>query len=443
MRSVLAGVWCVSAVLGLGSSVRVAIHTEKAPSNSFSSQGLVVNPSGWLTTSLQHGLDPVSGVIVSGGAAAQTRQAMNNLVEIFDASGYSMSDIATSCWVYMVNEDTDFDAISTVYKEYFPHDIHPTRSPPGVGLSVPGALVGVQCEGFPGDRLKIMPDNFFPTDFNSQGVVADNALLYTAGQVGADPVSGDMVSGGALNETAQALSNLETVFSTAFPSLGADAMSQRTTECQVMIGGDEKNWSLVKQAVGNVFRKDPPAFTYIGIDPGAGASVEVSCSGANPSVHRSLIPSTHASTTGPGAAGTLLRYNSLTLLHSAAQLGVHGSTPHDMVVVEGGVRSEMIRALANSEDVFVRAFPSLAASSHHGRTMRAAATQCTLYLASADDADDAEAVYREYFGASGLEEDGINGIGNNGRGNVLPAITTVVVGLPFGASVAVQCHGAM
>ncbi len=44
----------------------------------------------------------------------------------------------------------------------------------------------------------------------SQGVVAGH-FVFTAGQIGLDPVSGEMVEGGVVAETLQAITNLEAV----------------------------------------------------------------------------------------------------------------------------------------------------------------------------------------------------------------------------------------
>jgi 2-iminobutanoate/2-iminopropanoate deaminase len=48
----------------------------------------------------------------------------------------------------------------------------------------------------------------------SQGVIA-NGLLFTAGQIALDPVTGQVVSGGVTEQTARVLQNLSAIFDSA------------------------------------------------------------------------------------------------------------------------------------------------------------------------------------------------------------------------------------
>ena len=69
-------------------------------------------------TAGQVGIDPATGEIVSGGIAAETRQALLNVKAILEASGSALERVVKTT-VYL-REMTDFATMNAVYAEFFP-----------------------------------------------------------------------------------------------------------------------------------------------------------------------------------------------------------------------------------------------------------------------------------------------------------------------------------
>ncbi|HXI18561.1 MAG TPA: Rid family detoxifying hydrolase [Chloroflexota bacterium] len=65
----------------------------------------------------EKGIDPVTGKIVPGGIAAETRQTLTNIQHILDAAGSSF-DRCVQSFVYLVDIN-DFAAMNEVYAEFF------------------------------------------------------------------------------------------------------------------------------------------------------------------------------------------------------------------------------------------------------------------------------------------------------------------------------------
>jgi len=72
----------------------------------------------WVFCSGQLGLDPVSGQMVSGGVAAETRRALENLKAVLSAAGSSPDRVVRTS-VYLVDLG-EFQTMNAIYAEYFP-----------------------------------------------------------------------------------------------------------------------------------------------------------------------------------------------------------------------------------------------------------------------------------------------------------------------------------
>lgn len=95
---------------------RQIISTELAPpAIGPYSQGVLAG--GALYTAGQIGLDPATGDLVQGGAAAQARRALTNLAAVVAAAGLSMTDTARAT-LYLADL-ADFAAVNEVYAEFF------------------------------------------------------------------------------------------------------------------------------------------------------------------------------------------------------------------------------------------------------------------------------------------------------------------------------------
>ncbi len=102
------------------------------------SQGIIAN--GFVFVCGSVGVDPKTGQLVSGGIAEQTKQSLENIKAILEASGSSL-DKAVKVTVYLkdVNHGKD---MNQVYSTYFPHS-KPVRSTVVVGFTRDDLLVEI------------------------------------------------------------------------------------------------------------------------------------------------------------------------------------------------------------------------------------------------------------------------------------------------------------
>jgi 2-iminobutanoate/2-iminopropanoate deaminase len=71
----------------------------------------------WLASSGQVGLDPASGTLVSGGVAAETERALQNLEAVLKAGNATFRDVVKTT-VFLVDM-ADFAAMNEVYARFF------------------------------------------------------------------------------------------------------------------------------------------------------------------------------------------------------------------------------------------------------------------------------------------------------------------------------------
>jgi 2-iminobutanoate/2-iminopropanoate deaminase len=89
------------------------------------------------------GTKPGGGGLADGGIEGQTRQALENVKSALALAGAKMEDIA-KCTVFLTDA-ANFQAMNTVYREFFPTD-PPARSTVAVAaLVVPNALIEIEC----------------------------------------------------------------------------------------------------------------------------------------------------------------------------------------------------------------------------------------------------------------------------------------------------------
>lgn len=86
-------------------------------------------------------IDPATGNIVSGGIENQARQAFNNVRNLLEAAGTTMSKVV-KVTVFMADMN-DFVAVNTIYAEYFTEP-YPARSAVAVKALPKGALIEVE-----------------------------------------------------------------------------------------------------------------------------------------------------------------------------------------------------------------------------------------------------------------------------------------------------------
>lgn len=106
------------------------------------SQG--IQAGDFLFTAGEAGVDPASGKLVEGGVAAQTRQALENIRAILEAAGSSLQRVV-KCGVFLADL-ADFQAMNSVYAEFFPADKGPPARTTVQAARLPmGALVEIDA----------------------------------------------------------------------------------------------------------------------------------------------------------------------------------------------------------------------------------------------------------------------------------------------------------
>jgi len=86
--------------------------------------------------------------------------------------------------------------------------------------------------------------------------VSTGSLVYTAGQLGVDPTSGNLVEGGIEAQTRQALENLKTILEAAGTSI--DNVVKTTVFLK-----DISEFTKMNVVYGEFFTKNPPARSAI------------------------------------------------------------------------------------------------------------------------------------------------------------------------------------
>ena len=118
------------------------IKTSNAPSAIGTySQGIKVN--GFLFTSGQIGIDPVTGKLVEGGIKAQTDRTLNNINAILDESGIQKENIIKLS-VFLINLG-DFGYINDAFSKFFNNSNYPSRTTVEVSRLPMNALVEIDC----------------------------------------------------------------------------------------------------------------------------------------------------------------------------------------------------------------------------------------------------------------------------------------------------------
>ena len=101
-----------------------------------------IRAGGLVFLSGQVGVDPASGSLVAGDAAAQMEQALENLTAVLDAAGRTLADVAR-VGVYLADM-RDYAAVNEVYGRIF-EPPYPARTAVAVAALPLGASVEVDA----------------------------------------------------------------------------------------------------------------------------------------------------------------------------------------------------------------------------------------------------------------------------------------------------------
>lgn len=107
------------------------IKSNKAPA-SIGPYSLAVEAGGFVFTSGQLGIDPVTGEIVPGGVEAETEQAIRNLKSALEAAESSLENVVKT--TVFLQDIADFGKMNLIYAKYF------LENPPARSAFQVGAL---------------------------------------------------------------------------------------------------------------------------------------------------------------------------------------------------------------------------------------------------------------------------------------------------------------
>lgn len=125
---------------------RSVIATDRAPS-AIGPYSQAIEASGFVFASGQIALDPRTGSMVGGDAAAQTEQVMKNLEAVLEAAGCRFADVVKT--TIFLADMGDFQAVNEVYGDRFPSDPPARATVQAAGLPK-GALVEIEVVALKG-----------------------------------------------------------------------------------------------------------------------------------------------------------------------------------------------------------------------------------------------------------------------------------------------------
>jgi 2-iminobutanoate/2-iminopropanoate deaminase len=99
--------------------MKSVVSTKKAPA-AIGPYSQAIKANGFLFTAGQIAMCPSTGDIISGGVAEQTKQVLDNLKAVIEASGASMSAVVKTT-VYLTKSE-DFTPMNEIYAQFFTSD---------------------------------------------------------------------------------------------------------------------------------------------------------------------------------------------------------------------------------------------------------------------------------------------------------------------------------
>ncbi len=101
-----------------------------------------VEADGWLYVSGQ--VPMIDGEVIAGNIAAQSRQAIQNLISILNEAGYGPEDVVR-CGVWL-EDPRDFSAFNAVFREHFGE--HPPARACVVSSMVVDCKIEIDCVAY-------------------------------------------------------------------------------------------------------------------------------------------------------------------------------------------------------------------------------------------------------------------------------------------------------
>lgn len=104
--------------------MKSVVATDKAPS-AIGPYSQAIKTGGLLFVSGQIPVEPATGEVVAGDVAAQTRQAIKNIIAILQSQHIGLENVVKA--TVFLTDMNDFPIVNQVYGEYFPQAA-PARS---------------------------------------------------------------------------------------------------------------------------------------------------------------------------------------------------------------------------------------------------------------------------------------------------------------------------
>lgn len=239
---------------------------------------IATKTGGIIYLSGMQGMDMKTMKLVSGGAAAETTQTLENIDTVLGIAG-SKSDHILSCEVSLTNI-SDFKAVNTAYEAFFKSKAatFPSRVAAQVGGLAGAASVEIRCLAAEMSLTpKVVNVPGWPTlPFPFSTAIEQKGMLYISGMQGFDMKTMKLVPGGVGPETRQTLQNVaETVKS-------AGMRIEDVVECEVSLT-DMGNFQTMNAAYAKFWPTAPPARVAVQVGKLAGTGVvEIKCIGTRP-----------------------------------------------------------------------------------------------------------------------------------------------------------------
>ena len=122
--------------------IRELIQTENAP-NAVGTYSQAVSAGGFLYTSGQVGINPLSGEIETKDVKLQCLQVLKNILAILEARNLSLVNIVKLN--VFLRDLNDFGDLNDTFKEFFGNTNYPARSTVEVAGLPLGARVEIDC----------------------------------------------------------------------------------------------------------------------------------------------------------------------------------------------------------------------------------------------------------------------------------------------------------
>ena len=101
-----------------------------------------VRAGGFLFVTGQLGVDPKTGLLVTGGIVEETQQVMRNLETVVKGAGATLDRVVMTR-IYLVNFAGDYATVNRIYESYFERGRYPARTTVGVTNLALGGLVEI------------------------------------------------------------------------------------------------------------------------------------------------------------------------------------------------------------------------------------------------------------------------------------------------------------